>query len=157
MKKVIIGSDHAGYATKERIKQVLEDEYEFIDVGTESEESVDYPIYGERVAKEVVSDSDLLGIVVCGSGIGISISANKVPGARAALCYSKQAAKMSRLHNNANVLAIAGREKMMDDAVDIVKTFLATDFSDEERHARRVEQMSDIERNNNVIIKKGLL
>jgi ribose 5-phosphate isomerase B len=146
MKKVVIGSDHAGFAVKERIKQVLEDEYEFIDVGTENEDSVDYPIYGEKVAREVANNPNLQGIVVCGSGIGISISANKVPGIRAALCYSKRAAEMSRLHNNANVLAIAGREKMMDDPVDIAQTFLKTKFSDEERHLRRVEQMMEIER-----------
>jgi len=146
MKKVVIGSDHAGFAVKERIKQVLEDEYEFIDVGTENEDSVDYPIYGEKVAQEVAKNPDLQGIAVCGSGIGISISANKVPGIRAALCYSKRAAEMARLHNNANVLAIAGREKMMDDPVTIAKTFLKTKFSDEERHLRRVEQMMDIER-----------
>lgn len=146
MKKVVIGSDHAGFVVKEQIKQALENEYEFIDVGTESEDSVDYPVYGEKVAREVAKNPDLQGIAVCGSGIGISIAANKVAGIRAALCYSRRAAEMSRLHNNANVLAIAGREKMMDDPVTIAKTFLKTKFSDEERHLRRVQQMMEIEK-----------
>jgi ribose 5-phosphate isomerase B len=148
MKKVVIGSDHAGFEVKERIKQILEDEYEFIDVGTENEDSVDYPVYGEMVAKEVAKNPDLKGIAICGSGIGISISANKVPGIRAALCYSKRTAELSRLHNNANVLALAGREKMMDDPVEIAETFLKTKFSDEERHVRRVGQIMDIEKHN---------
>ena len=86
------------------------------------------------------------GIAVCGSGIGISISANKVPGARAALCYSKKSAELSRLHNDANVLALAGREEMMDDPVEIADKFLSTDFSGDERHTRRVKEMMEIEK-----------
>jgi len=148
MKKVVIGSDHAGFAVKERIKKELGKKYDFTDVGTDSETSVDYPLYGQKVAQRVAVSPDVQGIAICGSGIGISISANKVPGIRAALCYSKRAAEMSRLHNDANVLAIAGREKMMDDPVDIAKTFLDTEFSDEERHARRVREMMEIERHN---------
>lgn len=148
MKKVVIGSDHAGFTVKERIKKTLGDKYEFIDVGTESEEPADYPVYGEKVAKEVAKNPERQGIAICGSGIGISISANKVPGIRAALCYSKRAAEISRLHNDANVLALAGREEMMDDPVEIAKTFLKTKFSDEERHVRRVGQMMEIEKHN---------
>jgi ribose 5-phosphate isomerase B len=146
MRKVVIGSDHAGFETKERVKKALGDKYEFIDVGAKGEDPVDYPVYGEKVAKEVAKNPDISGIAICGSGIGISISANKVPGIRAALCYSKRAAELSRLHNDANVLAIAGREEMMDDAVDIARTFLDTEFSGEERHVRRVKEMMEIER-----------
>lgn len=146
MKKVYIASDHAGFEVKERIKSELGDQYEFVDQGTDSTESVDYPEFGAGVAKSVVADPESQGVLVCGSGIGISISANKVDGVRAALCYSKDAAQSARQHNNANVIATAGRLKTMDDPVDIVKTFLETDFPGEERHARRVGQMMDLEK-----------
>jgi len=145
MKKVVIGSDHAGFSTKEKIKKELGGQYEFIDVGPENEESVDYPVYGEKVAQQVAVTPDSRGVAICGSGIGISITANKVNGIRCALCYSTHVAEMSRLHNDANVLAIAGREPMMDDPVDIVAKFLETDFSDDERHMRRIKKMMEIE------------
>ncbi len=148
MKKVVIGSDHAGFAMKERVKQVLEDEFEFVDVGTESEDSADYPIYAQQVGQQVAVTPDMLGVVICGNGVGICIAANKVNGVRCGLAYSKDAARCARQHNNANVVAVGGRSPMMDDPVDIIKTFLTTDFSNEERHARRVEQIMDIERNN---------
>lgn len=148
MQKVVIGSDHAGYQIKEEIKKQLGDEYDFIDVGTNSEESVDYPIYGEKVAQQVSINQDLKGVLVCGSGIGVSISANKVNGVRAALAYNTRAAELARMHNDANVVCTAGREETMDDPVDIVRTFLKTDFSGEPRHARRVQQMMDIEKHN---------
>lgn len=148
MQKVVIGSDHAGYDVKERIMKELGDKYNFIDLGTNSDDPVDYPIYGEKVAQQVAVNSDVIGVVVCGSGIGISISANKVLGIRAALCYSKEAAKSAKQHNNANVLSIAGRSLMMDDPVAIVDTFLSTDFSNVERHVRRVKQMMEIEKHN---------
>ncbi len=147
-KKVVIGSDHAGFAVKERIKKELGKKYDFVDVGTDSEASVDYPVYGEKVAQQVAVSPNTQGIVICGSGIGMSIAANKVPGIRAALCYSKTAAELSRLHNDANVLAIAGREKMMDDPVEIADKFLSTDFSRDERHVRRVKGIMAIEKNN---------
>ncbi|MBU0577223.1 RpiB/LacA/LacB family sugar-phosphate isomerase [Patescibacteria group bacterium] len=146
MKKVVIGSDHAGFDVKERIKKELGDQYEFVDVGPDNDEASDYPIYGEKVAQQVAVTPDVQGVVVCGSGIGISIAANKVPGIRAALCYSKEAAQSARQHNDANVISIAGRTKMMDDPATIVKTFLETDFSHVDRHERRVKQMMDIER-----------
>lgn len=148
MKKVLIASDHAGYEVKERIKKELGTEFEFIDLGTNSTDSVDYPKYGEKVAQQVAVTPGAQGVLVCGSGVGISIAANKVPGARCVLAFSKEVAKGSREHNDANIVAVAGRMKMMDDPVEIVRTFLETDFSNEERHARRVKQMMDIERNN---------
>ena len=148
MKKVIIGSDHAGYELKERIKKELGSEYEFVDVGTNSPDSVDYPKYGKAVAQQVVVSPNTQGVVVCGSGVGISIAANKVPGARCVLAYSKAAAEGGREHNNANIISVPGRLETLDDPVDIVRTFLTTDFSTEPRHARRVQQMMDIEKNN---------
>lgn len=148
MKKVLIASDHAGYEVKERIKKELGTEFEFIDLGTNSTDSVDYPKYGEKVAQQVAVTQGAQGVLVCGSGVGISIAANKVPGARCVLAFSKEVAKGSREHNDANIVAVAGRMKMMDDPVEIVRTFLETDFSNEERHARRVKQMMDIEQNN---------
>jgi len=147
-KKIIIGSDHAGYQMKERIKKELGDQYEFVDLGTDSEESVDYPVYAEKVAQRVAVTPDAQGVLVCGSGIGVSIVANKVDGIRAALCYSKEAAKSAREHNNANIVATAGRSETMDDPVEIVKTFLETDFSHVDRHERRVKQMMEVEKHN---------
>lgn len=146
MKKVFIGSDHAGFPLKEKIKKTLGTKVQFVDVGTSNEESVDYPIYAEKVAEAVMHDSEALGILTCGSGIGMSMAANKVPGVRAALAYSVNAAKLAREHNNANVLALPGREGAMDDPMDIVMAFLNTDFSGDARHARRVRQIEDIEK-----------
>lgn len=148
MKKIIIGSDHAGYPMKERIKKELGDQYEFVDLGTNSEASVDYPIYAEKVAQQVSVTPGAQGVLVCGSGIGVSITANKVNGIRAALAYSKSAAALARQHNNANIIATAGREETMDDPVEIVKTFLETDFSGEERHVQRVNQIMEVEKHN---------
>lgn len=146
MKKVIIGADHAGYELKERIKKELGDRYEFLDVGTDSTDSVDYPKFGQAVAQQVAVSPDLQGVVLCGSGVGISIAANKVDGARCVLAYSKAAAQGGREHNNANIVSVPGRLETMDDPVEIVKTFLETPFSGEERHVRRVKQMMDIEK-----------
>lgn len=148
MQKIIIGSDHAGYAMKERIKNELGKKYRFIDVGTHDETSVDYPIYAEKVAQQVALSPGVKGIIVCGSATGVSIAANKINGVRAAVGYSKKAAELARQHNDANVLTTAGREKLMDDPVEIVETFLETEFSGEERHARRVKQMMEIEKRN---------
>ncbi len=144
--KIYIGSDHAGFPLKEKIKKTLGKTVAFVDVGTSSEVSVDYPIYAEKVAAEVARNPGTLGILACGSGIGMSMAANKVPGVRAALAYSVNAATLARQHNNANVLALPGREGAMDDPIDIVMAFLNTDFSGDERHTRRVRQIEDIEK-----------
>ena len=148
MKKIIIGSDHAGYQIKEKIKQELGDQYNFVDLGPSNEEAVDYPIYAEKVAQQVAVTPGSQGVLICGSGIGMSIAANKVKGVRAALAYSKNAAKLARLHNDANIIATAGREETMDNPVEIIRTFLETDFSGDERHARRVKEMMEIEKHN---------
>ncbi|NLY21075.1 MAG: ribose 5-phosphate isomerase B, partial [Tissierellia bacterium] len=108
--KIAIGSDHAGYELKEQVKEyLLESNYEVEDLGTHSLDSVDYPDYGKAVARNVVDNKSDFGIVVCGSGIGISIAANKVEGARCALCNEPLSAELSRLHNNANILSLGGR------------------------------------------------
>ncbi len=148
MKKVVIGSDHAGYEMKERIKQELGGQYEFVDVGTDSTESADYPDFAEKVGQQVALSPGTQGVVICGNGVGIAIAANKVNGIRCGLAYSIEAAKGARAHNNANVVSVGGRSPMMDDPVEIVKAFLETDFSGEERHARRVKKIMEIEKHN---------
>src|SRR5215813_2738649 len=110
MRKVLIASDHAGFNGKEAVKKTLDElgvEYE--DLGTNSLDSVDYPDYAERVAKGVASGAAERGILVCGSGIGMQIAANKVPGIRAALAWNEETAKLARQHNNANIIAVGGR------------------------------------------------
>ncbi len=148
MNKVVIGSDHAGYEMKERIKKELGDQYEFVDVGPNSSDSVDYPVYAEKVGQQVAMSPSTQGVVICGNGVGIAIAANKVNGIRCGLAYSIETARGARQHNNANVVAVGGRSKMMDDPVEIVKIFLETDFSGEERHVRRVKEIMEIEKHN---------
>ena len=144
---IAIGSDHGGYGLKESlIKHIKEMGHEVNDLGCHSLESCDYPIYGFAVGKEVAEKKADLGIVICTSGIGISIAANKVPGIRAALCTNEFMAKMTRLHNNANVLALGANIVGPGLAESIVDTFLSTDFSEEERHMRRVDEIEKIEK-----------
>ncbi|MBV1818682.1 ribose 5-phosphate isomerase B [Bacteroidales bacterium MSK.15.36] len=143
--KVGIGSDHGGYELKEYIKGFLEEEgIEYIDYGTNSSESVDYPEFGEKVALAVKNGECDRGIVICGTGIGISISCNKVAGIRCALCGDTYSAKMSVEHNNAQVLALGGRVVGKDLALEIVSTWLSARFQGG-RHERRVNKISDIE------------
>lgn len=148
MKKIIIGSDHAGYNMKERIKKELGNQYDFVDVGPDSDESVDYPKYAQKVAQQVAMSPGAQGVVICGNGVGICIAANKVNGIRCGLAYSIESAKSARQHNDANIVSVGGRSPMMDDPVEIVKTFLETDFSGDERHARRVKEIMEMEKHN---------
>jgi len=143
---IAIGSDHGGYELKEAIKSYLDAEnIPYRDFGTCSTESVDYSDIGLVVAKAVVSGECDMGIIICGTGIGISIAANKVPGIRAALCTDTYMARMAREHNNANVLALGGRVVGAGLALDIVKTFIETPFSNEDRHQRRIDKIRTIE------------
>lgn len=136
--KIYMGADHGGFVLKKYIKTFLEDQsYEIEDLGTNSADSVDYPEYGKAVAEKVVADEGSLGIVICGTGIGISIAANKVEGARAALCTTSTHARLTKEHNNANILAMGERMTGTELAKDIVHTFLKTDFEGG-RHERRV-------------------
>ena len=142
---IAIGSDHGGYALKQVIISHLADRgIEFRDFGTYSEESCDYPEYGEAVGRAVASGECELGIAVCGTGIGISIAANKVHGVRAAACSDCFTAEMCRRHNDANVLALGGRVIGPGLALKIVDIFLSTGF-DGGRHARRLGKLAESE------------
>lgn len=149
-KRIVLGSDHAGFELKAELAPYLSGQgYIVDDKGTFSaSQSVDYPDYGEKVALEVREDPEALGIIVCGSGIGISIAANKVPGIRAALVGTEEEARLSRLHNNANVLALAGRpfdgEKARL-AKKIADAWLTTDFEGG-RHHSRIDKISALEK-----------
>ena len=138
---ISMGADHAGFSVKEKIREYLKSKgYTLLDKGTYSEDSVDYPEFGHAVGNSVQSGESEKGIVVCGSGIGISMAANKVEGIRAALCTSAEHAQMSRLHNDANVLAIGARMTDYDVITDIVDTWLNTEFEGG-RHSRRVNKI----------------
>lgn len=141
---IAIGSDHAGYASKEKLKEYFENNITYKDFGTESEESCDYPLIAERVAKLVANGECEKGILICGSGIGMSIVANKVKGVRAALCGNVELAKLSRMHNNANVLCLGARMTDFEEIKKIIKIFLETSFEGG-RHQKRVDQISKIE------------
>ena len=142
---IAIGCDHGGYQLKQAvIRHLAERGIAYRDYGTYSEESCDYPDYGEAVGRAVASGECERGIVVCGTGIGISIAANKIKGVRAALCGDCFSAEMCRRHNNANVLALGGRVIGPGLALKIVDIFLSTGF-DGGRHARRVAKISEIE------------
>lgn len=139
-----IGSDHGGFALKETIKKHLEERgLEYKDYGTYSSASCDYPVYGRAVAKAVAAGECQLGILICGTGIGISITANKVPGVRAALCSDCFSAAATREHNDANILALGARVLGEGLALKIVDTFLDTPFSNDERHIRRIAMIEE--------------
>jgi ribose 5-phosphate isomerase B len=141
---IAIGCDQGGYALKlEVMKHLDERGLEYKDFGCYSEASVDYPEYGKAVANAVANKECEKGILICGTGIGISIAANKVKGIRAALCTDCFMAEATRLHNDANVLAMGGRVIGAGLALKIVDTFLDTPFSNEERHIRRIGQLED--------------
>lgn len=143
--KIGIGSDHGGYELKEYIVEYFKNEgIEYIDYGTNSEESVDYPDFGRKVGEAIIAKEVDKGIVICGTGIGISLAANKVKGIRCALCSDTYSARMSREHNNANALALGGRVLGKDLAVEIVKTWLKAEFAGG-RHERRVNKIGEIE------------
>lgn len=143
---IAIGSDHAGYLLKADIIKFLKDKgYEVKDFGTNGPESVDYPDYGRAVAEAVAGGECEKGILICGTGIGISIAANKVPGVRAALCTDSFMAKMCRQHNDANIIAIGERVTGPGLALDIIETWLDTEFLGG-RHQNRVNKISDIEK-----------
>lgn len=142
---IAIGCDHGGFALKQEIMRWLtENGWEYRDLGCYTEESCDYPVYGKAVAKAVTEGDCDLGIVICGTGIGISLAANKVPGIRAALCTDCFMAEASRQHNDANILALGGRVLGTGLALKIVETFLKTPFSGDERHVRRIRGIEEL-------------
>lgn len=141
---IALGCDHGGYLLMLEVKKHLEKKgFEYKDFGCYSEESVDYPEYAKKVAKAVASGECETGILICGTGIGISIAANKVKGIRAALCHDCFSAAATREHNNANVLAMGARVIGSGLALKIVDTFLDTPFSNEERHIRRISMLDE--------------
>ena len=142
--KIAVGSDHGGFALKEAVKKHLEAKgIEVEDFGCYSTESVDYAVYGAKVAHCVADGKADYGVLVCSTGIGISMAANKVKGIRAALCSDTHAAEMTRRHNNANILAMGGRVVGPGLAIKIVETFLNTPFSEDERHIRRIKMIEE--------------
>ena len=144
--KITIGSDHGAVELKDAVKKVLSEfEVEVNDVGTFGSDAVDYPDIAEKVCAEVLSGKADKGIVLCGTGIGISIAANKIHGIRCALCNDVFSAKMSREHNDANVLAMGGRVMGIGPASEIVKAWVTTDFSNGERHIKRIKKIHELE------------
>lgn len=140
--KISIGNDHAGPAYKKAIVAYLESKgYQVVNHGTDTFDSVDYPDFGHKVAQDVQAGNCDFGIVICGSGNGISMSVNKHQGVRCALCWTKEIAELSRLHNDANVISIPARFTSIEQAVAMVETFLQTAFEGG-RHATRVEKIS---------------
>ena len=145
MKKVLIASDHGGFALKQELLEHLRAlGYELEDLGCYSTQSVDYPAYAEKVARGVAAGAAEAGILVCGTGIGMSIAANKVDGVRAALCADCYSAEMTRRHNDSNVLCLGGRTVGPELAKRIAEIWLSTPFSAEEKHARRIGQIAAI-------------
>ncbi len=143
--KIILASDHGGFELKEIIKDYLSKNYDIEDLGTYNSDSVDYPDYGIKAGEAVANGIANFAIIFCGTGIGISIAANKVPGIRAALCHNVEYAKLSRQHNDANVLALGGRFLNPQTAKNIVDAWLNTDFEGE-RHQKRINKINVYER-----------
>ena len=140
MKKIFIASDHAGYNLKKNIVSKFSKTHKIIDLGTNSKNSVDYPDFAKKLSKKVAYTNSSFGILVCGSGMGMSITANKTKNIRAALCYSKKNTKLSRLHNNANIITLGERLIDKNKAFSLIKIFLSTNFEGG-RHLRRVKKM----------------
>ncbi|MBU1140955.1 MAG: ribose 5-phosphate isomerase B [Firmicutes bacterium] len=144
--KIAIGSDHGGYELKEQIKTYLTTKaVEIIDFGTYSTASVDYPDYGKKIGLAVTEEDFDFGIVLCGTGIGISISANKIKGIRAALVYNEETARLAKEHNNANIIALGGRTTSKEEAYKILDSYMNATF--EPRHQKRLDKIKQIEEN----------
>ncbi len=146
--KIAIGSDHAGFEDKERVKKQLEElGFEYEDVGTNSTDSVDYPIYAKKVAEKVANGEVQQGLLICGSGNGMQIAANKIHGVRAALAWNEETARLARQHNDANVLSVPARMISPEEVSRVVKSYLDAKFEGG-RHQRRVEEISELEKEN---------
>jgi|WetSurMetagenome_2_1015567.scaffolds.fasta_scaffold259671_2 ribose 5-phosphate isomerase B len=144
---VYIGCDHAGFEMKEGLKKhLVEQGVKFLDLGTFSQDSIDYPDIAREVSEKVVEEKNALGILICGTGIGMMMSANKLKGVRAAVCTHELMAKMARSHNDANILCLGSRIIGLELAKHITDVFLETEFEDEERHNRRIAKMENPEK-----------
>lgn len=143
--KIAIGSDHGGFELKENIKKYLEDKHiAYHDFGTDSKDAVDYPDFAYKVGHAVVEKKYDFGIVICGTGIGISIAANKVKGVRAALVYDENTGMLAKQHNNANVIALGGRTTPYEKAIKILDAYMNASF--EPRHEKRIDKIHHIEK-----------
>lgn len=142
MSKVFIASDHAGFELKEKLKDYFMN-LEWVDLGTKNTDRVDYPDYASLLAEKLKEESESFGVLVCGSGQGMAMRANKYSHIRAALCYDTKITKLSRQHNNANVLCLGERMLNSEAAIEILKCFLATEFEGG-RHQERVKKISDV-------------
>lgn len=145
--RIAIGSDHAGYDLKCELAACLKESgHDVVDMGTHSSDPVDYPDFAEAVAKEVAGGGAERGVLICGSGVGASIAANKVPGVRAGICHDTYSAHQGVEHDDMNLLVVGARIIGVELAKEITKTFVAAKFSEEERHKRRLRKVIDIER-----------
>jgi ribose 5-phosphate isomerase B len=145
--KIAIAADHAGFSLKEAVREKLSAAgHEVVDFGTNSSDSTDYPDYALAVGEQVASGKATRGILVCSTGIGMSIAANKVPGIRAALGASEEGVQLTRSHNDANVIALGAKFLSPDEAAHLVDIFLTTEFDGGSRHARRIEKIAAMER-----------
>lgn len=141
---IALGCDHGGYELKKEVVKYLEaNKIPYKDFGCDSTEAVDYPVYAKKVAHAILEGECDKGILICGTGIGISIAANRIRGIRAALCHDVFSAEATRLHNNANILAMGGRVVGPGLAIKIVETFLNTEFSGDERHVCRIGKIEE--------------
>lgn len=147
--KIVIGADHRGYGLKEKIKTLLAGEYELIDAGTNSTESVDYPDIAESIAEEIRNNNAEKGILICGSGVGACVAANKFKGIRAAICHDVFSAHQGVEDDDMNVLCLGGGIVGESLAVEIIHSFLNAKFKPEERYIRRLEKVKKIEERNN--------
>jgi ribose 5-phosphate isomerase B len=140
---IAIGSDHAGFEMKQYIQEALSKEgYQFKDYGTHTTDSVDYPDFGHAIAKDISTNRYSFGILICGTGIGISIAANRHPKVRCALCWTEEIARLTRRHNNANIIALSGRFLDLEVAVNMVRAFLNEDFEGG-RHQARIDKIDN--------------
>ena len=140
--KILIGNDHAGYSLKLSIIKNLEDKYEFFDKGSYSDESVDYPDYASIIAKEIQSKKGDLGIIICGTGNGVCMTANKFKGIRAVICWNEEIAKLAKQHNNANIICIPSRFIKVEEAMKIIESFILEKFEGG-RHERRIKKINE--------------
>ena len=138
--KILIGNDHAGYSLKLSIIKNLEDKYEFFDKGSYSDESVDYPDYASIIAKEIQSEKGDLGILICGTGNGVCMTANKFKRIRAVMCWNEEIAKLAKQHNNANIICLPSRFIKVEEAIKIIESFILEKFEGG-RHERRIKKI----------------
>ncbi|MBE3113681.1 MAG: ribose 5-phosphate isomerase B [Actinobacteria bacterium] len=147
--KIVIGSDHAGFNYKSRLIELAKSMgHTVLDIGTDSCQSVDYPDFGEKGARAVACGEADIGILICGSGIGMDMVANKINGIRSAICWNEETARLARDHNYANILCLGARFLSLEECIKITKIFINTPVSDEERHIRRVNKIMKVEERN---------